>query len=381
MVFYVRQGNIPELRHTYDDRKNILKEELLGEDSFEGPYSLLYHRGEPTRIREIEIVKKDHVEGIESSQHRLFRTRRLTGTGDIITNRKILLGNDSVLITFSRIDRENDHFFRHGLRNMLFYVHRGGATFESIFGSITIKEGDYLLVPKGTTFRFKNPRGLALLAIESKDPIEVPGRYLNRYGQLKEGAPYHNRNITYPILDHTEKGKEEKGYAVYVDFDDHFVVELRDESPLDVAGWDGYNYPFTINVRHLMPMVGKVHLPPPFHETFSSKRFMVASFLPRPFDFHERSIPISYYHSNVDTDEFLFYSSGNFMSRRGIDEGSITLHVRGMIHGPQPGAVEESIGKQSTDEIGIMVETYDRLKVFPDGAGIEDEGYFRSWYK
>ncbi|EQD34641.1 homogentisate 1,2-dioxygenase, partial [mine drainage metagenome] len=211
----------------------------------------------------------------------------------------------------------------------------------------------------------------------SKDTLKIPPRYLNTYGQLKEGTPYYTRDIRPPKFNKPEAGNG--NFSIHVDFDSYYVVQDFKTSPLDVEGWDGYLYPFAISVHDMAPIVGKLHMPPPIHETMSSRSMMVATFLPRKYDFHERSIPISYYHSNVDVDEFLFYSSGNFMSRKGIKPGSVTLHVRGLTHGPQPGAVEGALGKEGTDELAVMIETYDPLRLTEYGATMDEPEYMKSW--
>ena len=378
MVFYVKQGNLPRTRHTFDDKKKILREELFGEESFEGAYSLLYHRNEPTRIKSVREVRKRRIFDSRDSGHRLIHTDIFREKGDFISGRRILFYSDSLLISISKPVRRMGFLFSHGLRDQLIFVHQGKGKLISVMGSIEFSRGDYLYIPKGLIYRMDYRDSPVFLLMESKDGIHIPYRYLNRYGQIREGVPYYNRDIRTPILDDVIK---EKGSEVWVDFDDRYIVEERDKNPFDLEGWDGYHYPFAISTADMMPIIGKIHQPPPVHESFTSRTFMVATFLPRKFDFHERAIPISYYHSNVDTDEFLFYSSGNFMSRKGIRSGSITLHVRGLVHGPQPGAVEESIGKDSTDETAVMIESYLPIKVTKEAEMVEDKDYMRSWYR
>ncbi|MEM0128321.1 MAG: homogentisate 1,2-dioxygenase [Thermoplasmatales archaeon] len=379
MVYYVKQGKLPKTRHTFENGERIYREELFGEESFEGSYSLLYHRNEPTRIKSIKELQKNAVQDDESVSHRLLHTDMIDGFGDFISGRKMLLHSDDLSISISKPTEEMKFLFAHGLRDQLIFVHRGRGSLVSIMGRIDFRKGDYIYVPKGLIYRmeyFDNPM---FLLIESKGGIHIPDRYLNRYGQIKEGVPYYTRDIRPPVLEQIRERNE--AINVLIDFDNSMIVEERDTTPFDIEGWDGYHYPFALSVEDMMPIVGKVHQPPPVHESFSSKSFMIATFLPRKFDFHERAVPISYYHSNVDTDEFLFYSSGNFMSRKGVREGSITLHVRGLVHGPQPGAIEGSIGKEGTDEIAIMVESYLPLKVTKEALPIEDRNYMKSWYQ
>lgn len=380
MVFYVRQGKLPESRHTFDDSKHILKEELFGEESFDGPYSLVYHEREPTRVKSIKRVEKPGISvgSEEELRHRHLKGFQISPHGDFITGRTYLMFNDDVSLGLVKPEEETKDFFRSAFMEQLFYVQKGEGELTSPLGSISFGKGDYLYVPKGTTYHMKYSPGSEFFFVESRERMSVPPRYLNIYGQIKEGSPYYSRDIRYPVLG--KPNLEDGQYRVLVDFGDYYIEESRDQHPFDVAGWDGYLFPWAINTSLMAPIVGRLHQPPPVHETFSSRAFMVGTFLPRKYDFHPRAIPISYYHSNIDTDEVLFYSSGNFMSRKGISEGSLTLHVRGLIHGPQPGAVQGAIGKEGTDEIAVMVEAYKPLKLTKDALGIEDSSYMSSWY-
>ena len=379
MVFYVRMGEVPRYRHTFDDRNRLLREELFGEEGFDGTYSLLYHEGEPTRVSGVEEREKPEFDPVTDSitVHRHFRTSLLTRKGDFVSGRRYLLHNARVRIGITKPEKKMQIPFRHALSEQLFFIQSGKAKFHSIFGSLKVSSGDYLYVPKGTTYAMTYDNDLVSLFLESFDRMDIPKRYLNRYGQLREGTPYYTRDIRIPSLE--GNGVPGLGHDVLIDYDTRYLLEKRKTSLFDVVGWDGYLFPFALNVNDMAPVVGKLHQPPPVHETLSGKSFMVGTFLPRLFDFHPRSIPISYYHNNIDTDEFLFYSSGNFMSRKGIEAGAITLHVRGIIHGPQPGAVEASIGAKSTDETAVMIEAYDPLLPTKTSLEIEDRDYMNSW--
>ena len=376
----MKQGRLPEFRHTYDKESGLRREELFGEESFEGAYSLLYHLNEPTRVKSFKEIRKNEEEKGETSfSHRHLKTNLLKRKGDLLTGKQTIMKNDRVKVQIFKPEESNkNRFYRNAIYEMLFYVHQGSGNLISPLGELKFEKGDYIYAPKGLTFRLEYTEECYFLILQTLDNLEIPKRYLNKYGQLKEGTPYYSRDIQVPELKAPENIKGQ--YWVSVEFEDVIVEEEHDFSPLDVEGWDGYLYPFTINVENMAPIVGKLHQPPPVHETFSSKSMMVATFLPRKFDFHERSIPISYYHNNIDVDEFLFYSSGNFMSRKGIEPGSVTLHVRGIVHGPQPGAVEEAIGKSATDEVAVMIETYDHLWLTHLGKSIEDKEYPMSWY-
>ncbi|MCL5439463.1 MAG: homogentisate 1,2-dioxygenase [Candidatus Thermoplasmatota archaeon] len=381
MVFYYKQGKVPEFRHTFDSKDNILKEELFGEESFDGLYSLLYHFGEPTRVKDISREEKKEFDPSDDNitKHRHLVTSKLERKGNFINGRQYLFWNNRIRIGISKPAEKMSAYMRNALAEELLFFHRGKGKLSTIFGWISLFEGDYVYIPKGTTFFLDTSEDAEILFMESFDRIDLPGRYLNRYGQLREGTPYYTRDFRLPILYEIIPANRYK--KVYVDYDTYYMVEDRDTLVFDVAGWDGYLYPYAINIDRMAPIVGKLHQPPPVHENFSGKSFMVGTFLPRPFDFHPRSIPISYYHNNIDTDEFLFYSSGNFMSRKGIEPGSITLHVRGIIHGPQPGAVEASIGAKSTDEKAVMIEAYEPLQLTKTALKIEDKDYMKSWSK
>ena len=380
MVYYVRQGIITESRHTYDDSKHILKEELFGEESFDGPYSLLYHEREPTRVKSIRRIEKPHLsDGSDDElRHRHLKGFQVKPHGDFISGRTCLMFNDDVEMGLIKPQEQMSCFFRSAIKEQLFFVQKGEGEMKSSLGTLKFSRGDYISIPKGTTYEMKYGQGSEFFYVESRERMGIPARYLNIYGQIKEGSPYYSRDIRHPTLG--KPNLEDGNYRVLVDFGDYYLEETRDQHPFDVAGWDGYLFPWAINVSLMAPIVGRLHQPPPVHETFSSKSFMVGTFLPRKYDFHPRAIPISYYHSNIDTDEVLFYSSGNFMSRKGISEGSLTLHVRGLIHGPQPGAVQGAIGKEGTDEVAVMVEAYRPLKLTKEAKAIEDSAYMSSWY-
>ncbi len=376
-MFYVKQGNMPDSRHTYIDRNELLREELFGEESFEGPYSLLYHRNEPTDLVSVEEApKKSLLESKRAFTHRHYNALSYQRNGSFITGRNPLMYNERLKIGTVQPSEKMKGLMRNALFETILFIHSGTGELISPFGSIKFGKGDYLYIPKGLTFYMEYSTNFSAFFLESRDRISIPSRYLNVYGQLKEGSPYYTRDFRYPLL-----GKPSHSGAgeVYVDFGTHYLVEKREKSMFDVEGWDGYLYPYAINVDRISPIVGKLHMPPPIHEHFTGKSFMMGTFLPRPFDFHPKAVPISYYHNNIDTDEILFYSSGNFMSRKGISPGSVTVHVRGIIHGPQPGAVENSLGKQSTNELAVMIEAYDPIKFTEFADTVEDRDYMKSW--
>lgn len=380
MVFYVKQGKIPESRHTFDDPGHVLREELFGEESFEGPYSLIYHQREPTRVKAVTRMVKEPLESGASDEmrHRHLKGFDIGPDGDLISGRKYLLFNTDVRLGITKPSERMDYFYRNAMMEQVLFVHRGSGKLHSSLGTLKFSAGDYLHIPKGTTYYAEYSPDSEFFFVEAAQRIGLPERYLNVYGQIREGAPFYSRDIRHPEL--PEPSLEDGEFYVMVDYTDHYLRETRDQHPFDVVGWDGYLFPWAINISLMAPIVGRLHQPPPVHETFSNGSMMIGTFLPRKYDFHPRAIPISYYHSNIDTDEVLFYSSGNFMSRKGISEGSLTLHVRGLIHGPQPGAVESAIGREGTDEVAVMVETYKPLRLTKTALEHDDGNYMASWY-
>jgi len=374
MPFYVKIGNLPKYRHTFD--KDVYFEEVISSESFDGPYSILYHNKEPTNFLEYEIRNKDaKMEEKYISQHSHILTQKIKGNGDFAYSRKYLFGNDYLSIGISRVNKAGDYLMRFGNRHLLAFVHQGDGLLETNMGSLNYFEHDYILIPKGVLFRFIPKGETFLFFVESGDSINFPQRYVNGLGQLKLQSPISDRNIRIPELKYSDLPVKK----IIVDSGNEYLEYIPSSDPRDLVGWDGTYYPFALNALDQMPWVGKIHLPPPVHQTFDSKHFMVATFLPRPFDFHERAIPISFYHSNVDVEEILFYSSGNFMSRKGIKKGSITIHVRNLTHGPHPGKYKESIGKEWTDELAVMLEVYDRIKFYKGTDELLDKNYMSSW--
>ncbi len=375
-MFYVKNGHVPEYRHTYDNKDSIYREELFGLNAFDGPYSLIYHKYDPTEFYDYEFIKLEDEPYDDEIKHRHIRTSKIPRSGNIFS-RTIIFENDTLKISIIKPEENNSkEYFRNAFATEIFYIHSGSGKIISIFGELEFKKHDYIYIPKGTTYKYECTEDTYILCIESSENIDIPARYLNRYGQIKEGSPYYTRNFRIPVFKTYE---ENGGYVINIRYENGHARLKRKHQVFDAVGWDGYLYPYAINVMDMAPIVGKLHMPPPVHETFEGKTFMIGTFLPRPFDFHERSIPISYFHNNIDSDEFLFYSSGNFMSRKGIEQGSITLHVHGILHGPQPGVLEKSIGAKFTDEIGIMVETYKSLRMPDKIKEFEDKNYNLSW--
>ncbi|EQB72800.1 MAG: hypothetical protein AMDU4_FER2C00128G0012 [Ferroplasma sp. Type II] len=377
MVYYVKRGKVPEQRHTYDMRSHIPKEELFGLNAFDGKYSLLYHRYDPAEVENTSVEYREKLSAVDLIEHRHLKTGSLGKLDNFYTGRQILFFNDTTTTGIIDTDATPDEYFRNALCDEVFYVQSGKGSIESPFGTLRFRQGDFIYIPKGTTYRAMiNERSFFFFTI-SMDNIDIPGNYMNPYGQIKEGMPYYTRDIEIPEFNEINDGEGE--YHIMVDYGNYYLKMTRKYPVNDLEGYDGYLYPFTINIDKFAPVVGKLHMPPPVHTVFESKHFMIGAFLPRLFDYHERAIPVPYYHNNIDSDELIFYSSGNFMSRKGIGEKSITMHVHGMIHGPQPGVVEKSIGAKKTDEVAIMVESYKWLLPTEKAESIKDKNYQFSW--
>jgi homogentisate 1,2-dioxygenase len=270
-----------------------------------------------------------------------------------------------------------DYFFRNGEGDEVIFVHEGSGTLETIFGDVPYKEGDYLVIPRGTTYRFRPEGDQRYLVFESPGLIEIPRRYRNEYGQLLEHAPFYHRDIHPPTELHTHRDKGE--FEVKVRIRDGYQTYLLDYHPFDVVGWDGYVYPWTFSIHDFEPITGRIHMPPPSHQTFEGRNFVICSFCPRKLDFDPLAIPIPYHHSNLNSEEMIYYVSGNFGSRRGIEVGSVTLHPSGIPHGPHPGLAEKSIGQTETHELAVMCDTFHPLRLTKLAKGLDDGEYAYSW--
>jgi len=382
---YESRGALPAKRHTavWEDG-TLLTEEVMGFEGFSGNESILYHLQSPCRVTEIgafePIERSEWVP--EAHAHRCFDTRGVEPGGDPVRGRGLLMWNDDVEIALCRPTTAQDYFFRNGEGDEVIFVHHGSGELETTFGTLPYREHDYIVIPRGTTYRFV-PRAEPQLWLTFTTPgeIETPNRYRNRYGQLLEHAPYSQRDFHPPaeLETHREGGDHELVVRVRGGYQ-HYTLDYH---PLDVVGWDGYVYPYTFNIDDFEPMAGRVHLPPPVHQTFQGPNFVICSFCPRMLDWEadpaHPAIPIPYNHSNLQSEEMIYYVSGSFGSRRGIDAGSITLHPSGLPHGPQPGLAEASIGKTRTDELAVMCDTFRPLRLTPLARELDDGRYALSW--
>jgi homogentisate 1,2-dioxygenase len=310
--------------------------------------------------------------------HRHFKTADVKPEGDEITGRRVLMWNNDVEISLCRPATRMEYFFRNGEGDEVIFVHEGTGTLQTTFGDVPYKEGDYIVVPRGTTYRFDPIGAQRYLVFETPGLIEIPRRYRNQYGQLVEGAPYYNRDIHPPTELRTMR--EQGEFDVKVRVRGGYQTYVVDYHPFDVVGWDGYLYPWTFSVHDFEPITGRIHQPPPSHQTFAGQNFVICSFCPRKLDFDPEAVPIPYHHSNLQSEEMIYYVSGNFGSRKGVEVGSITLHPSGLPHGPQPGLAEKSIGLHETHELAVMCDTFNPLKLSTFAKGLDDGVYWRSWY-
>ncbi|MFN2449866.1 MAG: homogentisate 1,2-dioxygenase [Candidatus Baltobacteraceae bacterium] len=381
MPFYVRAGELPAKRHIQFRRPDggLYAEELFSTKGFESVYALLYHLHPPTATLDVKPWKRAAVEleANEPLRNRHFKTGPLELQGDFIDSRTPLMGNADLLISIADASEPMRSFYRNAGGDELLFVHYGAGALETPFGELAYRAHDYLVIPAGTAYRIVPSAPTRALVHESTGMVRIPRKYRNEFGQLEEASPYYERDFRAPVL-RSPRG-EQGEFEIRVTNNGRSATYVVQNHPCDVVGWDGYCYPYAFNLEEFMPITGKLHQPPPAHATFEAPGAAFCAFVPRMFDYHPLAIPVPYNHSSVDCDEVLYYVSGNFMSRRGVEEGSITLHAAGAPHGPQPGAVEASLGKTSTDEIAVMVDTFQPLRIARQAAQCEDASYYRSW--
>jgi len=382
MPIYHTLGHVPRKRHIVFRQSNgtLYTEELMGNKGFVGPSSLVYHVHQPTQVLDVSLVTEfAWIADLDPTfRNRHFRTGRLPASRSVITDRIPLLFNADVALSFVQPDEDDESFYRNAQGDEVVYVSDGAGVLESPFGAIAFSRGDYLVVPRGIVHQYRlTERPARLLVIESAGFVRTPHRYRNEFGQLMENAPFSERDIRRPsdLRTFDEKGE----FPILVKKESRLTRVLVDHHPFDVVGWDGYYYPWAFNINDFEPRVGRVHLPPPIHQTFEGDGFVICSFCPRPYDFDPRALPVPYVHSNVMSDEVLYYASAEFMSRKGIEYGSITLHPDGVPHGPHPGRAEASLGQTQTNELAVMLDTFRPLRVAIDAAAVEDQEYYRSW--
>ncbi|KYC35035.1 homogentisate 1,2-dioxygenase [Scytonema hofmannii PCC 7110] len=383
MTFYYKLGKIPHKRHIQFRQPDgsLYHEELIGMRGFSGVQSLLYHLRPPTEIQKILLERTVNVSYEESSPlcHRHLRTATVESGADAVEARVPLMANADVCISIARPRLPMLYWYRCAHGDEAIFIHDGSGVLESQYGILHYQVGDYLVIPAGVLWRLIPDAGVEqrMLVIEASGHIEPPARYVNRYGQFLEHSPYNERDIRPPedLVTHDEVGE----FEVRVKTRDRIISYLYHHHPIDVVGWDGHLYPFAFNIEDFEPITGRIHLPPPVHQTFEAPGFVICSFVPRLFDYHPLAIPAPYNHSNVDSDEVIYYVSGNFMSRKGIERSSITIHPSGIPHGPHPGMYEGSIGKERTNELAVMIDTFRPLQLTKQALALEDKDYAYSW--
>ncbi len=383
MPFYHALGNIPHKRHTQHKSPEgaFYYEQLFGTVGFDGMSSLLYHIHRPTQVKEI-VGAKDITPKIVIEKN--MRALRLHGfnvapVADHLESRKpILVNSDLQIILSAPTAKTVDYFYKNADCDELIFIHKGSGKLRTFLGSIDFAYGDYLLIPRGMiyTLEFDSADNRHFI-VESHHPLYTPKRYRNWFGQLLESSPYCERDIRRPqnLETHDAKGD----FRMLIKKQGMLHEMIYATHPFDVVGWDGYNYPYAFSIHDFEPITGRVHQPPPVHQTFETKAFVVCSFCPRLYDYHPLSIPAPYNHSNIDSDEVLYYVDGDFMSRNDVAAGYISLHPAGIPHGPHPGAMERSIGKTQTDELAVMVDTFKPLQITEEALKIDDGKYYKSW--
>ncbi|HEY8175170.1 MAG TPA: homogentisate 1,2-dioxygenase [Gemmatimonadaceae bacterium] len=383
MPFYHTLGKIPRKRHIAFRKPDggIYNEELVGHEGFTGTSSLLYHVHPPTTVKSAKRLKETCYESDpdKTLKHRHFLTSKVKKGGSATLDRIPILFNSDIAMLYVEPTKNDEHYYRNAQGDELVYVSKGSGVLESTYGDLPYREGDYLIIHRGILHRFRMDKKVEqkMLVFESRGHIRPPKRYRNEFGQLKEGAPYSERDIRRPTELETIDKKGE--FPLIVKQYDGLNEIVLDHHPLDVVGWDGYFYPWAFNINDFEPIVGRVHQPPPVHQTFEGDGFVVCSFCPRPYDFDPEAVPAPYNHSNVDSDEVLYYASSEFMSRKGIEFGSITHHPDGIPHGPHPGRAEASIGAKATNELAVMMDSFRPLRVAKQAMGFEDPHYHKSW--
>jgi homogentisate 1,2-dioxygenase len=379
---YRRVGDIPPKRHTvHRSPSGRLAEELMGEEGFSGASSLLYHRYSPSAILSAEtvVIARDCPAPNDALRPLHFRLGTLGEEGNPVTGRRSLLANSDVTLCWVHATQSSE-LYRNAAGDEVVFVAEGEAVLESVFGRLEVGPGDYVVVPASTTHRWlldgKGP--VRMLVLEATGHITIPARYLTATGQLREGAPYSERDLRGPEGPLTAEGEQ---VPVLIRHRSGWARHVQACHPFDVVGWDGCVYPFAFSIKDFEPIVGRLHQPPPVHQTFAGPGFVVCSFVPRLLDFDPSAVRVPYHHANVDSDEVLFYVDGDFTSRSGagIAPNSMTLHPAGFVHGPQPGSVEAAASAGRTDETAVMVDTFRPLGVTPAALGVSDDQYLHSW--
>lgn len=383
MPHFQSRGTVPAKRHTIFRKPDgsLYAEELVSTEGFSDVYSLIYHAYPPTIVKKIgealNVAPKVFIE--KNMQHRSFRGFHVKPAADFLESRKYVLVNNDVYIALAAPQQSlTDYFYKNSQADEMIFVHKGSGRLLTIYGELKFGYGDHLIIPRGTIYQIEfDTSDNRLFIVESFHPLRYPKRYVNKMGQLLEHAPFCERDIRAPenLRTFDEKGD----FLVKIKRSDMLFPYVYATHPFDAIGWDGCHYPFALSIHDFEPITGRVHQPPPVHQTFETSAFVTCAFVPRLYDYHPQAIPAPYNHSNVDSDEVLYYVDGDFMSRNNIEKGMITLHPIGIPHGPHPGAAERSIGQTKTEELAVMVDTFKPLMLTEEAMEIEDPDYHKSW--
>lgn len=383
MPIYQRQGQIPRKRHVQFRQSGggLYHEELVGTQGFSGVSALVYHLHPPTIVREREapysVAPKIAIS--ENLQALSFRGFELPPAHDYLDSRTPLFVNQDLCVGLAApMESMKDHFFKNADADEILFIHQGSGVLHTMYGQIGFNYGDYLVIPRGTIYRleFESDQN-RILYVESHSPVRFPSRYRNASGQLLEHSPFCERDLLLPqdLETHDETGD----FRVLIKKQNKIYPYIYGTHPFDVVGWDGHHYPYGISIFDFEPITGRIHMPPPIHQHFEADQFVICSFVPRLYDYHPEAIPAPYHHSNIDSDEILYYVDGDFMSRNNIQKGQLTLHPAGIPHGPHPGAIERSIGKKETGELAVMIDPFRPMQITEAAMGLEVKDYFRSW--
>jgi homogentisate 1,2-dioxygenase len=383
MPFYHKLGEIPPKRHTQFRKKDgtLYYEQLFGTIGFDGMSTNSYHEYRPTMVKKIgkQYSVKPKIAKANNIQSYRFRGFQVPPEDDYLESRKIVLTNSDCNIILSAPKKSTtDYFYKNTDADEVIFIHKGNGKLRTHLGNLDFKYGDYLVIPRGVIYKLDfEDENNRLFIVESYSPVYTPKRYRNYFGQLLEHSPFCERDIRRPY--ELETNYELGDFLIKVKKQGEITEMTYASHPFDVIGYDGYNYPYAFSIHDFEPITGRIHQPPPVHQTFETNAFVICSFVPRMYDYHPDSIPAPYSHSNIDSDEVLYYVDGDFMSRNDIDQGHISLHPSGIPHGPHPGTAEKSIGKTKTEELAVMVDTFKPLQVTEEAMRIADEDYYKSW--
>ncbi len=383
MPFYHKLGKIPLKRHTQFRKKDgtLYSEQLFGTIGFDGMSTNSYHEHRPTMVKKIgkQYSVKPKIATSNNIQSYKFIGFQVPPENDYLESRKIVLTNtDCNIILAAPKKSTTEYFYKNTDADEVIFIHKGTGKLRTHLGNIDFKYGDYLVIPRGVIYKLDfDDENNRLFIVESYSPIYTPKRYRNYFGQLLEHSPFCERDLRRPheLETHNELGD----FLIKVKKQGEIIEMIYASHPFDVVGYDGYNFPYAFSIHDFEPITGRIHQPPPVHQTFETNAFVICSFVPRLYDYHPNSIPAPYNHSNIDSDEVIYYVDGDFMSRNDIDQGHISLHPSGIPHGPHPGAAERSIGKTKTEELAVMVDTFKPLQVTEEAMKIADQEYYKSW--